>query len=195
VAFYNDLLARHPEPSDTRARALLGWAEALWALRTADVNTRLTQALEAAKEALSMLSSATPDEVARGQVLMGLLLSDLPTANQAANLRQAIACYEAALRVYTEEDFPVQWAMTQNNLGTAYQNLPSGDRAANLRQAIACYEAAIRGYEAAGLTEEVAQLRQYIASLQQHTPPKQRIGAYVTRVKRFLVSLRERLGI
>jgi hypothetical protein len=89
----------------------------------------------------------------------------------------------------------VQWAMTQNNLGNAYQDLPSGDRAANLRQAIACYQAAIRGYEAAGLTEEVAQLRQYIASLQQHTPPKQGIGAYVTRVKRFLVSLRERLGI
>src|SRR5262249_35824387 len=144
VTFYNDLLTRHPEPSDTRARALLGLAEALWALRTADVNARLTQALEAAQEALSMLSSATPDEVARGQVLMGLVLSDLPTVNRATNVRQAIACYEAALRVYTEAAFPVQWAQTQNNLGNAYRDLPRGDRAANLRQAIACYEAALR---------------------------------------------------
>ena len=34
--------------------------------------------------------------------------------------RRAIACYEAALRVYTESDFPSDWATTQNNLGNAY---------------------------------------------------------------------------
>jgi tetratricopeptide (TPR) repeat protein len=61
-------------------------------------------------------------------------------------LQQAIRCYEAALRVWTEEAFPADWAMTQNNLGSAYQNLPTGDRAANLQQAIACYEAALRVY-------------------------------------------------
>jgi tetratricopeptide (TPR) repeat protein len=56
----------------------------------------------------------------------------------------AIGHYEAALRVYTEPDFPVDWAMTQNNLGVAYRNLPTGDRGENLAKAIACYEAALR---------------------------------------------------
>jgi tetratricopeptide (TPR) repeat protein len=68
--------------------------------------------------------------------------SDLPTGDRGENLRRAIACFEAALRVYSEADFPQDWAMTQNNLGNAYLYLPTGDRGENLRRAIACYEAA-----------------------------------------------------
>ncbi|MFP4502821.1 MAG: hypothetical protein ACLFTT_17650, partial [Candidatus Hydrogenedentota bacterium] len=63
-----------------------------------------------------------------------------------ANLEQAIACYKAALRVYTETDFPQEWAMTQNNLGNAYDQLPRGDRGENLEEAIACYERALTVY-------------------------------------------------
>ena len=70
--------------------------------------------------------------------------SNLPGGDRAANLHQAVQYYEAALRIYTERDFPQGSAMTQNNLGTAWANLPDGDRAANLRQAIQCYEAALR---------------------------------------------------
>jgi tetratricopeptide (TPR) repeat protein len=66
--------------------------------------------------------------------------------DRTANLRQAIECFEAALRVLTEQDFPQDWAMTQNNLGTAWAELPTGDRDANLRRSIECYEAALRVY-------------------------------------------------
>lgn len=145
VAFYEALLARHPEPSPARARALLGWAEALLGLQAKDVGVHLPQALKATEEALSILvQDKLPEETARGQFLIGLILSDLPTADRATNLGQAIACYEAALQVYTKHDFPVQWAITQSNLGTAYQQLPNGDHATNLQQAIACYEAALQ---------------------------------------------------
>jgi tetratricopeptide (TPR) repeat protein len=75
---------------------------------------------------------------------LGNAYRDLPTGDRADNLRRAIACYEAALRVYSEGDYPADWAMTQNNLGNAYSDLPTGDRADNLRRAIACYEAALR---------------------------------------------------
>ena len=64
--------------------------------------------------------------------------------DRAANLQKAIACYEQALRVFTPEAAPLDYAMTQNDLGNAYADLPVGDRAANLRQAIACYEQALR---------------------------------------------------
>ena len=64
--------------------------------------------------------------------------------DRAANLQQAIACYEQALRVHTPEAAPLDYAMTQNNLGNAYRQLPVGDRAANLQKAIACYEQALR---------------------------------------------------
>ena len=76
------------------------------------------------------------------QNTLGAAYADLPTGDRDQNLRRAVACYEAALRVYTEADFPTDWAMTQNNLGNAYRNLPTGDRDQSLRRAIACYEAA-----------------------------------------------------
>jgi tetratricopeptide (TPR) repeat protein len=70
----------------------------------------------------------------------------LPKGDLGANLERAIACYQAALRVHTERDFPADWAGTQNNLGSAYVELPTGDRGANLEQAIACFQAARRVY-------------------------------------------------
>jgi tetratricopeptide (TPR) repeat protein len=90
---------------------------------------------------------------------LGNAYQNLPTGDRGENLQRAIACYEAALRVYTEREFPMDWAMTQKNLGIAYGNLSTGDRAENLRRAIACYEAAIRGYEGVGLIEEAERVR------------------------------------
>jgi tetratricopeptide (TPR) repeat protein len=60
------------------------------------------------------------------------------------NLRCAIACYEAALRVRTESDFPSDWAMTQNNLGLAFRDL------GNLDDAAEAFESAARGLESVG---------------------------------------------
>jgi tetratricopeptide (TPR) repeat protein len=89
------------------------------------------------------LSSA---EAARACNILGIELDEASLGNRNANLRQAIACYEAALHVRTECDFPEDWAATQNNLGVAWWNLPTGNQEANLRQAIACHEAALRIY-------------------------------------------------
>jgi hypothetical protein len=47
-------------------------------------------------------------------------------------------------------DCPVQYATTQNNLGTAYTDLPSAtaeERAQNVRSAIECYKAALEIYK------------------------------------------------
>jgi tetratricopeptide (TPR) repeat protein len=68
----------------------------------------------------------------------------LPTGDRAANLKKAIACYEAALRVLTEQGFPRDWAHTQYRFGLVWGDLPTGDKEANLAKAIACYEAALR---------------------------------------------------
>jgi tetratricopeptide (TPR) repeat protein len=74
------------------------------------------------------------------------LLANKQTGDRAENLKTAIAYYREALKVYTREDFPVQWATTQNNLGAAYSDLPTGDRAQNLKNAIACYDEALNVY-------------------------------------------------
>ncbi|MEW6200609.1 MAG: tetratricopeptide repeat protein, partial [bacterium] len=49
-----------------------------------------------------------------------------------------------------KDEYPVQYATTQNNLGTAYTYLPSAtpeERAENVRKAIACYKAALEIYK------------------------------------------------
>ncbi len=71
---------------------------------------------------------------------LGLELGQASLGNRTLNLRRAIACCEAALRVRTEQDFPQDWATTQNNLGIAWSNLPTGDRGENLYHAITCRE-------------------------------------------------------
>lgn len=87
----------------------------------------------------------TPD-VGASLVALGIEHVEASLGDRAKNLDKAIACYQAALRVYTETDFPEQWAMTQNNLGIAYWDLSAGDRGANLDKAIACFENALRVY-------------------------------------------------
>jgi len=70
--------------------------------------------------------------------------------DMASQLQQAIAYYDTALSFYKEQDFPEQWATTQNNLGRAYVDLPTGDRSVNLQKAIAFLEATLRVYNEKG---------------------------------------------
>ena len=55
-----------------------------------------------------------------------------------------MVAYEAALEEWTRDRVPLDWAMTQNNLGTALRTL--GEResgTARLEAAVAAYEAAL----------------------------------------------------
>jgi tetratricopeptide (TPR) repeat protein len=83
-------------------------------------------------------------EVVHALVSVGDELQKTSLGSRAFNLGRAIVCYEAALRVHTEQDFPRLWAGIQNNLGNAWCNMPTGDRGENLGRAIVCYEAALR---------------------------------------------------
>ncbi|MBG1265627.1 hypothetical protein [Nostoc sp. WHI] len=58
----------------------------------------------------------------------GNLIQQFPLGSKASNMEIAIACYEIALTVYTRSVFPVDWAMTQNNLGIAYGDRILGER-------------------------------------------------------------------
>jgi class 3 adenylate cyclase/predicted ATPase len=108
---------------------------------------RFSEDVRLMEELLRRCDVASDSELWAGtQNNLGNAYSTLPTGDRGENLTKAIACYEAARRVYTEHDFPWHWAMTQNNLGLVYSNLPAGDRGKNLAKAIACCEAALRVY-------------------------------------------------
>ena len=90
---------------------------------------------------------------------LGVRLQNLPVGVRLENLQQAIACYKGAMRVYTEADFPYEWAATQINLGAAYTELPSGNRGSNLQQAMPYYTAALRVYTEADFPHEWAAIQ------------------------------------
>jgi tetratricopeptide (TPR) repeat protein len=72
------------------------------------------------------------------------LLCQFSKGTRWLNLELAIAAYESALRIFTREDFPQEWATTQMNLGNAYSDRIRGERAENLEAAIAAYNRALQ---------------------------------------------------
>ncbi|MFB8793411.1 MAG: tetratricopeptide repeat protein [Microcoleus sp.] len=86
----------------------------------------------------------------------GNLIQQFPLGRRAWNLEIGIACYTAALKVYTRENYPEYWATTQNYLGAAYSNRIEGVRAANIEEAIACYTAALEVYTRENYPEDWA---------------------------------------
>ena len=73
----------------------------------------------------------------------------MPTYNRingsrVENLERAIGFCEAALTVFTREDFPEQWATAQYDLTIAYSERIKGSRADNLEEAIGFCEAALK---------------------------------------------------
>jgi hypothetical protein len=68
---------------------------------------------------------------------------NMPGGDGQANQRRAIEHYEAALQVYTYEEFPIDWAMTQYNRGNAYASLRGENRKITLERATACFQASL----------------------------------------------------
>jgi len=84
--------------------------------------------------------------------------------SRAENLERAIEFYQAALTVYTLEDFPEKWAMTQNNLANAYRNRINGSRVQNLERAIEFFEAALTVYTLEAFPEKWAGTQNNLAA-------------------------------
>jgi predicted ATPase len=108
------------------------------------INGRFSDRLKLMLAARAAAAKLDASSIARADNNLGNAYARLPTGDRGENLKRAIECYEAALRVRTERDFPQDWAGIQNNLGSAYADLPTGDRGENLKRAIECYEAALR---------------------------------------------------
>ena len=67
--------------------------------------------------------------------------------HKAENCNKAIRAYKEALKVYTLDRFPMDYAMTQNNLGNAYSTLAEVEaKAENCKKAIRAYREALKVY-------------------------------------------------
>jgi hypothetical protein len=89
--------------------------------------------------------ATSPDERGYAQIVLGVALRNLGERESGtARLKQAVEAYRAALKEWTRDRVPLNWAGTQNNLGAALRNL--GEResgTARLEQAVKAYRAAL----------------------------------------------------
>jgi CHAT domain-containing protein/tetratricopeptide (TPR) repeat protein len=83
------------------------------------------------------------NSVAATVVDFGNLIQQFPLGNRWLNLELAIAAYQEALSIITQQESPEQWATILNNLANTYKNRIRGDRAENIEQAIAIYQKAL----------------------------------------------------
>ncbi|MBD2213513.1 CHAT domain-containing protein [Nostoc linckia FACHB-104] len=95
---------------------------------------------------LANLETAQAHNTVIDIINFSILLWEFPLGNRANNLEIAITGYEIVLTVFTRDRFPIDWAMTQNNLGIAYSKRIKGEKAENLEQAIQSYQLALLEY-------------------------------------------------
>ena len=88
------------------------------------------------------------------------------------NLEQAMTCFQEALKVYTFEASPLDWAMTQNNLAGVLGLIIKGNRAKNLQRAVVCYQ-------------EVLKVHTFEAFPQKYTEGLLNLGAIYQEAKQF----------
>jgi tetratricopeptide (TPR) repeat protein len=153
--------------------------------------TALDRAFDYAERARNIARKERMEEAeAHANVLMGNAYQALSTGNRADNLARAITCYEAALPVYTEADFPREWAGVQNNLGNAYRNLLSVDQAEDGTRAIARYEAALRGFTESNFPKDWAMTQNNLGITYVELPTGDHAENLARAIARFEAALR-----
>jgi tetratricopeptide (TPR) repeat protein len=119
-----------------KAKAQVGMAGTLQ--RIPDVSPQLLlQAKVGYEEALPILQQlGSPTEVAEAQMNLGLVLQSLVPFNL-ARIVDSIKAYHQALRVFTWQDYPQEYAVLYNNIAIAYFSMPLASEREYLRQGLA----------------------------------------------------------
>lgn len=98
------------------------------------------------EEALPILQQlAASVEVAEAQMNLGLVLQSLVPFNL-ARITDSIAIYQEAMRVFTSQDYPQEYAILSNNIAIAYLSMSGNGEQQNLCEGLAVqtFEAALK---------------------------------------------------
>ncbi len=110
----------------------------------------LNEAVAAYYAAVTVLTEqAEPQRWASLQNNLGLALLEIARQGQSdafanAAFRKSIEAYEAAMRVWTREAAPMDWAKVQNNLGLVFQELAYRGEEGALEDAISAFQEALQ---------------------------------------------------
>ncbi len=80
-----------------------------------------------------------------GNLYQTIAAAEKEAEKKVANYKLAIEAYHKTLKVYSLDHFPIDYAMTENNLGRAYRRLAElEEKAKNCRLAIAAFQEALK---------------------------------------------------
>lgn len=159
------------EHSLLKARAKLGKANALRAIP--DNGTQLLlQAKSNYQEALPSLQElASPSELAEAQMNLGLVLQSLIPFNL-AQVTECIQVYQQALRVFTYQKYPQEYATLHNNIAIAYLSMSTGSQQQYLYEGLAVqsFERALKHINLMEHPKEYAMLQNNLGNALQYLP-------------------------
>ena len=152
-----------------KARAKVGKAGALQMIPDGD-SQMLQEARADYEEALPILQQfATAEEVAAAQMNLGLVLQSLVPENL-ARITDSIHVYHQALRVFTWEKYPQEYAILYNNIAIAYLSMAMASERESLRQglAIQSFETALKHINIIDHPREYAMLQNNLGNALQY---------------------------
>jgi tetratricopeptide (TPR) repeat protein len=137
IELYIRALEICPQPSVLlRARIKARQATAYQQLPNGDHQTLFT-AQDCFNEALPIFKQhELKVEAAETELNLGLVTQSL-AQNGMGRLNDAIQHYHNALRVFTKDDYPQDFAVLHNNLAIAYLSMPMSDERGKMREALA----------------------------------------------------------
>jgi tetratricopeptide (TPR) repeat protein len=137
VDLYDRALSLCPaEAPLLRARLLARCGTALQALPEGGTQA-LVRARDGYEAAIPVLKEkGLPAEAAEAEMNLGLVMQALAGSGQ-GRIHDAIQCYHRALRVFSREEYPQEFAIVHNNLAIAYLSIPMSDERAKMREALA----------------------------------------------------------
>jgi tetratricopeptide (TPR) repeat protein len=137
VRLYEKALSVAPEHTVLlRARISARMGTALQALPDGGAQS-LERAQDCFEAAIRVLQQhGKPEEVAEAELNRGLVLQALTGVGR-GRITDAIAAYHRALRTFTRERFPQDYAVLHNNLAICYLSMPATDERGRMREALA----------------------------------------------------------
>jgi tetratricopeptide (TPR) repeat protein len=126
-------------------------------------------------------------EYAESLVKLGVTQYNLSAGGQAGNahpeegMQRAIEAFREALKIYTLEKFPVEYAQTMNNLGIACWELWAGTMVAqneNLQNAISAYKEALKIYNTKDFPVECAETQYNLELAYRELPDDSKTGNF-----------------
>ena len=152
-----------------KARAKVGIAGTLQMIP--DGGSQLLQQARADyEEALPLLQQfATAEEIAETQMNLGLVLQSLVPDNL-ARITESIHAYHEALRVFTCENYPQEYATLYNNIAIAYLSMPMSSERESFSQGLAVqsFETALKHINLIEHPREYAMLQNNLGNALQY---------------------------